>query len=332
MSGARIQLAHGSGGLENHQLILELFFAAFDNPVLAAGEDAAVLKGGRSLAVSTDSFTVSPLFFPGGDIGKLAVAGTLNDVAMRGARPEFLTVAFILEEGLEIDVLRRVVLSMKNELAVTGARIIAGDTKVVPRGAVDQLMITTTGFGTIVTDCNTQRIAVGDHLIVSGPIARHGACIFAAREEIAISGLTSDCCTLWPAIGPLLDAKLGIHAMRDATRGGISAVFNEWAQQTRLTFALRQNDIPLSTEVRGFSEILGIDPYILACEGVFILAVAPADSAAVVHLLQRHGHPQAALVGEVEAAQPQPTVLLHSAYGTKRRMEYPSGEILPRIC
>lgn len=169
-------------------------------------------------------------------------------------------------------------------------------------------------------------------MIISGNIARHGACIFAAREEIAIKGLTSDCCTLWPAVAPLLAAGLGIHAMRDATRGGISAVFNEWAQQSGLTFALRQDDIPVSSEVRGFAEILGIDPYILACEGVFVLAVAPQDSAAVIDLLHRHGHPQATLVGTVEEAQQQPTVLLHSAYGTKRRMEYPSGEILPRIC
>jgi len=326
-----IQLAHGSGGLENQQLIRELFFTAFDNPILADCEDAALINGG-TLAVSTDSFTVSPLFFPGGNIGKLAVAGTLNDVAMRGARPQHLTVAFIIEEGLKLNTLTSVVRSMKEELSITGALVIAGDTKVVPRGAIDQLMINTTGFGSIVSDCNTRRIAAGDHVIISGNIARHGACIFAAREEIAIKGLTSDCCSLWPAIAPLLAAGLGIHAMRDATRGGISAVFNEWAQQTGLSFVLRQNDIPVSSEVRGFAEILGIDPYILACEGVFVLAVAPQDSATVIDLLHRHGHPQATLVGTVEGAHQQPTVLLHSAYGTKRRMEYPSGEILPRIC
>lgn len=326
-----IQLSHGSGGLENQQLIRQLFFAAFDNPILAACEDAALIDGGK-LAVSTDSFTVSPLFFPGGDIGKLAVAGTLNDVAMRGARPEYLTVAFIIEEGVKMNILTSIVNSMREELAVSGAQVIAGDTKVVPRGAIDQLMINTTGLGTIVRDCNARRIAVGDHLIISGDIARHGACIFAAREEIAITGLTSDCCSLWPAIAPLHEADLDIHAMRDATRGGISAVFNEWAQQTGLTFALLQDAIPVSSEVRGFAEILGIDPYILACEGVFVLAVAPQDSATVIELLHRHGHPQAALVGEVEMAQGTATVQLLSAYGTKRRMEYPSGEILPRIC
>jgi hydrogenase expression/formation protein HypE len=326
-----IELAHGSGGLENQELIRELFFVAFDNPILAGCEDAARIDGG-ALAVSTDSFTVSPLFFPGGDIGKLAVAGTLNDVAMRGARPEYLTVAFIIEEGLKMNTLSSVVKSMKEELRVSGAQVIAGDTKVVPRGAIDQLMINTTGFGSIVSDCNTRRIAAGDQVIISGDIARHGACIFAAREEIAIKGLTSDCCSLWPAIAPLLEAGLGIHAMRDATRGGISAVFNEWAQQTGLSFILRQDDIPVSSEVRGFAEILGIDPYVLACEGVFVLAVTPRDSAAVIDLLHRHGHPQAALVGTVEVAHQQPVVQLHSAYGTRRRMEYPSGEILPRIC
>jgi hydrogenase expression/formation protein HypE len=326
-----IQLAHGSGGLENQQLIRELFFSAFDNPILAEAEDAALINGG-TLAVSTDSFTVSPLFFPGGDIGKLAVAGTLNDVAMRGARPQHLTVAFIIEEGLKLNTLASIVSSMREELTVSGAQVIAGDTKVVPHGAIDQLMINTTGFGTIVSNCNTRRITGGDHLIISGNIARHGACIFAAREEIAINGLASDCCTLWPAIAPLLDAGLDVHAMRDATRGGISAVFNEWAQQTGFCLNIRQDDIPVSSEVRGFAEILGIDPYVLACEGVFVLAVAPQDSAAVIDLLHRHGHPQATLVGTVEVAQQQPTVLLHSAYGTRRRMEYPSGEILPRIC
>ena len=326
-----IQLSHGSGGLENQQLIRQLFFSAFDNPILAESEDAALINGG-TLAVSTDSFTVSPLFFPGGDIGKLAVAGTLNDVAMRGARPQHLTVAFIIEEGLKMNTLASIVNSMRKELSISGAQVIAGDTKVVPRGTIDQLMINTTGFGPIVRDCNTRRIAGGDHLIISGDIARHGACIFAAREEIAITGLTSDCCSLWPAIAPLHEADLDIHAMRDATRGGISAVFNEWAQQTGLTFALLQDAIPVSSEVRGFAEILGIDPYILACEGVFVLAVAPQDSATVIELLHRHGHPQAALVGEVKMTQGTATVQLHSAYGTKRRMEYPSGEILPRIC
>lgn len=326
-----IELAHGSGGLENQQLIRELFFAAFDNPILAGCEDAALITGG-TLAVSTDSFTVSPLFFPGGDIGKLAVAGTLNDVAMRGGRPQHLTVAFIIEEGLKMNTLIRIVKSMKEELSINGAQVIAGDTKVVPRGAIDQMMINTTGLGTIVRDCNTKRIAAGDHLIISGDIARHGACIFAAREEIALKGLTSDCCSLWPAVAPLLEAGLGVHAMRDATRGGISAVFNEWAQQTGLSFVLRQDEIPVNSEVRGFAEILGIDPYILACEGVFVLAVAPQDSATVIDLLHRHGHPQATLVGAVEVTQQQPTVLLLSAYGTRRRMEYPSGEILPRIC
>lgn len=327
----RIQLAHGSGGLENQQLIRELFFRAFDNPILAACEDAALIDGGK-LAVSTDSFTVSPLFFPGGDIGKLAVAGTLNDVAMRGARPEYLTAAFIIEEGFELRMLQQIVASMRQELVLSDVRMIAGDTKVVPHGAIDGLMINTTGFGRVISDCHTGRIAEGDQLIISGNIARHGACIFAAREEIAISGLSSDCCILWPAIAPLLELNHDIHAMRDATRGGISAVFNEWAQQTGLTMNLRQDDIPVSSEVRGFAEILGIDPYSLACEGVFILAVAAQNSAAAVQLLHQHGHPEAVVVGVVEKPTGAPEVLLHSSYGTRRRMEYPSGEILPRIC
>ncbi len=330
----RILLAHGSGGLENQHLIQEVFVDAFRNPILCAMDDASVLEMG-TMAVSTDSFTVSPLFFPGGDIGKLAIAGTTNDVAMRGAQPQYLSAAFILEEGLELDVLRRIVASMRAELAVCGATIVTGDTKVVPRGAIDQIMINTTGFGRLIKDCSVARIESGDHLIVSGPIAQHGACIYAEREEIAISGLTSDCCSLWPAVKTLLDEDLSIHAMRDATRGGLSAVLNEWAQQTSYSLMVQESSIPLTQQVEGFSELLGIDPYILACEGVFVVAVDPHDSSRVIELLHQAGHNRAALIGTVtekKRSGKNPQVILHSAYNTQRLMEFPSGEILPRIC
>ena len=330
----RILLAHGSGGLENHHLIQEMFVDAFSNPTLCAMDDAAVLQMG-TMAVSTDSFTVSPLFFPGGDIGKLAIAGTTNDVAMRGAQPQYLSAAFILEEGLELDVLRRIVASMSAELAICGASIVTGDTKVVPRGAVDRMIINTTGFGRLIKDCSVSQIKAGDHIIVSGPIAQHGACIYAEREEIAINGLISDCSTLWPAVNTLLNADLNIHAMRDATRGGLSAVLNEWALQTGYNIMVQERSIPLTQQVEGFAELLGIDPYILACEGVFVLAVEPRDSSKVVELLHQEGHNSAALIGTVsekERTEKKSQVILHSAYNTQRLMEFPSGEILPRIC
>ena len=328
---SRIQLAHGSGGRENQQLIEELFLAAFNNPILAELEDAAMIADGR-LALSTDTFTVKPLFFPGGNIGKLAVAGTTNDLAMRGARPLYLTAAFIIEEGLEFSVLKDIVQAMHEELKVTGTRIVSGDTKVVPRGAVDQLMINTTGLGEILHPGCARNLAPGDRLLISGPMAQHGACIYAAREEIAVTGLESDCCSLWPAVEQLLNQDIPVHAMRDATRGGLGAVLNEWAQAGHCSLLLNESAVPCTDAVSGFCDMLGIDPYSLAGEGVFVLAVPPADASSAVEILRSGGHPHASEIGSVEPAGSRPRVVLKSAYATERLLEYPSGEILPRIC
>ena len=327
----RIQLAHGSGGLENQQLIRTLFVEKFGNAILDEQDDAAVLEVGK-IAVSTDAFTVKPLFFPGGDIGRLAVAGTANDVAMRGAEPLYLTVSFIIEEGFELPRLREIVASMADELEQGGLQVVTGDTKVVPRGAIDGVMVTTTGIGRVLRDCSVKRIRPGDRLLVSGPVAEHGACIFAAREEISVTGLVSDCRNLWPAVRPLLEQDLPVHAMRDATRGGLSAVLNEWAGQSGCELLIEEQRIPVSEQVAGFTELLGLDPYVLACEGVFLLAVAEEGSRRVLELLHAAGQPQATLIGRVGARAATPRVVLTSAYGTERLMEYPSGEILPRIC
>lgn len=328
---SQIQLAQGSGGRENQQLIHDLFLRYFSNPILDQLDDAAVVEC-RTTAVSTDTFTVHPLEFSGGDIGKLAIAGTTNDVAMRAARPEYLSVGFIIEEGLDIALLERIVASMSRELAVSGTRIVTGDTKVVPRGAVDQLMINTTGLGEVRADCSVKRIVEGDHILLSGSIAEHGACIYAAREEIAISGLKSDCQSLWPAVRALLNENVPIHAMRDATRGGLAAVLNEWAEQSSTRLVINEEDIPISDPVRGFSEILGIDPYILACEGVFLIALPAESSSEAVRILDSAGHHAAVIVGRVEKSEPGPQVVLKSAYGTERLLDFPYGEILPRIC
>lgn len=327
----QIQLSQGSGGLENQQLISDLFIRYFHNPILAELDDAAVVDCQRT-AISTDTFTVQPLEFPGGNIGKLAIAGTTNDVSMRAAQPEYLSVGFIIEEGLDLELLERIVVAMSEELRVSGARIITGDTKVVPRGAIDQLMINTTGFGRVLADCGVRRISPGDDLVLSGPIAEHGSCIYALREEIAISGLRSDCRGLWPAVKALLDAQLPLHAMRDATRGGLAAVLNEWVRQSGCDLLIEEQRIPVSAAVSGFAEILGIDPYILAGEGVFVLALPAANSHRAVEVLHRNGHPQAAVIGRVAATTGEPQVILESLYGTRRRLDYPAGEILPRIC
>ncbi len=327
----RILLAHGSGGLENQCLIRDIFVAGFENHILSTMDDAAVVNIG-TLAVSTDSYTVDPLFFSGGDIGKLAVAGTTNDVSMRGARPLYLTVAFIIEEGFEIDLLKKIVASMASELQTIGVQVITGDTKVVPKGAVDKIIINTTGIGELVCDCAVSHIQTGDQLIVSGPIAEHGACIFAAREEISVHGLRSDCRSLWPGIESLLNKKLHIHAMRDATRGGLSAVLNEWAEQSHHLIHIVENQVPISTPVSGFCEMLGIDPFTLACEGTFVLSVAEQDCQSTLEVLHQAGYPHAALIGTVMEKHAHPHVILQSDYGTERLMEYPSGEILPRIC
>lgn len=326
-----IQLAHGSGGRENQELIEEIFLAAFDNPILAELDDAALVDEGR-LAFCTDTFTVKPLFFPGGNIGKLAVAGTINDLAMRGARPRYLTAAFIIEEGLELSMLRKVVGAMQRELSVTGARIVSGDTKVVPRGAIDQLMINTSGLGEVVRPTSAAGLVPGDRLLISGPVARHGACIYAAREEIAISGLESDCCSLWPAVEQLLAREVPVHAMRDATRGGLGAVLNEWASASGCSLTLSENRIPVTDAVAGFCEMLGIDAYSLAGEGVFVLAVPPEGVAPALAALHDTGHPLAVDIGTVDNRSGRPRVTLHSPYATQRLLEYPTGEILPRIC
>lgn len=328
---SRIQLAQGSGGEESQQLIRNLFIKHFSNPILDELDDAAILDCG-TIAVSTDTFTVSPLQFPGGDIGKLAIAGSVNDVAMRAAQPAYLTVGFVIEEGLEIALLEQIVASMSRELQVSGAQIVSGDTKIVPRGAVDQLLINTTAIGRVKGLCGVSRIESADQLLLSGPIAEHGACIYAAREEIAISGLQSDCRTLWPAVSALLEAGITIHAMRDATRGGLAAVLNEWSEQRSRELWLEEGAVPLSDAVRGFAEILGIDPFSLACEGAFVIALPASASARAITALQNAGHPQATMIGWVGGVSSAPRVVLQSAYGTERLLEYPVGEILPRIC
>jgi hydrogenase expression/formation protein HypE len=326
-----IRLAHGNGGQENNELISNIFYKAFENDILAKSEDAAVIEDGK-LVFSTDSFTVDPLFFAGGDIGKLAVCGTCNDLAMMGAKPKYLTVSFIIEEGFEIPKLQTVVDSMKKELKNNDVIIVSGDTKVVPKGSVDKLFVNTTGIGQVLQNgISSNSISDDDVIIVSGDIGRHGAVIFASREGIELqSNLQSDCKSLYPIVKDLIDNDISITALRDATRGGLSAVLNEWANQSNISIEVQEDKIPVCDEVMGLCEILGFEAASLANEGTFVLAIKKDDANKALEILKKYNQ-SASIIGTVNNNQ-QKKVILKSAWGTSRYLESPTGELLPRIC
>jgi hydrogenase expression/formation protein HypE len=261
-----ITLAYGSGGEETNRLIKNLFVKHFSNDILDRLEDASPVNPEGKIAFTTDTFTVSPLFFPGGDIGKLSVAGTVNDLAVMGARPLYLSCAFVIEEGFPLQDLQRIVRSMSEELRRAGARIITGDTKVVPRGGVDGLFINTSGIGQIVYEgISASNLEPGDSILVSGTVGDHGACILALREGMEFDvGIESDCSQLWDLIEPILKSGLRIKAMRDPTRGGLAAVLNEWAHQSGVEIEVQEESIPIREQVQGLCELLGFEATHLA--------------------------------------------------------------------
>ncbi len=326
-----ITLAHGNGGQENNELISKVFYKAFKNEILEKSEDAAVIEDGN-LAFSTDSFTVSPLFFNGADIGKLAICGTCNDLAMMGAKPKYLTCSVIIEEGFDKRTLDKIVKSMREELEVNGAIIVSGDTKVVPRGSVDKIFINTTGIGEIqYKGISSNNITSEDTILVSRDIGAHGATIFASREGIDMNtNLKSDCASLYPQVKALIDADLKITALRDATRGGVSAVLNEWAKQSNICIEVEEASIPVSDEVTGICELLGFEAMALANEGTFVLAIKNEDAQKALEILKQTNE-TASIIGSV-SAEHLGKVVLNSAWGTKRFLELPTGELLPRIC
>ena len=328
-----ITLAHGNGGQENNELITEVFYEAFKNDILSKSEDAAVIENGK-LAFSTDSFTVSPIFFNGADIGKLAICGTCNDLAMMGAKPKYLTCSVIIEEGFSLSDLEKIVLSMKSELAKNGAIVVSGDTKVVPKGAVDKIFINTTGIGEILyKGISSNSISDDDLILVNRDIGAHGATIFAAREGMDLeTSLKSDCNSLYPQVRALIDAGVKITALRDATRGGVSAVLNEWAKQSNVCIEIEEEKIPVCDEVNGICELLGFEALSLANEGTFVLAIAKDDAQKALEVLQTFEEAKnASIIGKVTQQYDQ-KVVLHSQWGTKRFLDVPSGELLPRIC
>lgn len=333
-----IEMAHGSGGRAMQQLISQLFMDAFANPWLAEQEDQAridlstLTAQGDRLAFSTDSYVIDPLFFPGGDIGKLAVCGTANDVAVSGAVPRFLSCGFILEEGLSMETLTAVVNSMAQTARDAGIAIVTGDTKVVQRGAADKLFINTAGMGAIPGDIHwgAQQLAVGDLLIVSGTLGCHGATILNLREGLGLDGeLRSDCAVLTPLIQTLRHMS-GVKALRDATRGGVNAVVHEFAATSGCGMELMEQHLPVTSAVRGLCELLGLDPLNFANEGKLVIGVERSAADAVLAQLRDHPLGQnAAIIGEVVERK---GVRLTGLYGVKRTLDLPHAEPLPRIC
>jgi hydrogenase expression/formation protein HypE len=332
----RITMSHGAGGKATQTLIEAIFLNEFRNPLLEPLEDAARLQvSGARLALTTDSFVVSPLFFPGGDIGDLAVNGTVNDLATSGAVPLFLSAGFILEEGFPVESLSRIVASMRRAADAAGVQVVTGDTKVVERGKADGCYITTAGMGVIEHDLElgVANARPGDAIIVSGPVGDHGITIMLARGELDIEAdVVSDTAPLGGLVAGLLSAAHGIRALRDATRGGVATILNEIARAANVGVLVSEDDIPVRAEVRGASELLGIDPMYVACEGRLVAVVdgAAADRA----LAALRAHPlgeQAAVIGHV-TADPPGIVQLRTAFGGTRIVDLLVGDPLPRIC
>jgi hydrogenase expression/formation protein HypE len=336
-----VTLAHGGGGKAMKDLVDDVFARAFDNPLLAPLDDqaridlASLVRLGDMLAFTTDSYVVDPLFFPGGDIGKLAVCGTINDLAVGGATPLHLACAVIIEEGVSVETLRRIGQSMARTARAAGVSIVTGDTKVVTKGACDKLFITTTGIGVIPAGLNlaAANARPGDHVIVNGRLGDHGAAILAARGDLALeTELQSDCAALHEACAVLLASAPATRFMRDATRGGIATVLNEIATAAQAAIAIDEERTPLHDEVRGVCEILGLDPLYLANEGKFVAVVPPEQVEAALLALQRHPLGRdAADIGTVERGAPG-RVTMRTVLGGKRIVDMLVGEQLPRIC
>ncbi len=332
----RILMAHGGGGKLTHQLIETIFGAAFRNPILDARHDSAqfTVPPGK-LAMTTDSYVVRPIFFPGGDIGSLAVHGTVNDLAMSGARPLYLSCGFIIEEGLPLETLQRIVCSMRDAAKHCGVQIITGDTKVVDKDKGDGLFINTTGIGVIESSLTIapQSVRPGDVVLVSGDLGRHGMAIMAVREGLQFdSAIESDSAPVHAPVLQLLAEGIEVHCLRDLTRGGLAAALNEIAEAAGVKISVEEKTIPVREDVHAACEMLGLDPLHVANEGRFIAFLPAKDAARALQILRRHPVSAGVMtIGNVSAAS-APVVTLKSAIGATRILDMPSGEQLPRIC
>ncbi|PKM42858.1 MAG: hydrogenase expression/formation protein HypE [Firmicutes bacterium HGW-Firmicutes-8] len=336
MADNRILLAHGSGGKLSHELVKEFFLPVFDNPILNRLDDRAEVEvAGVKLAYTTDSFVVNPLFFEGGDIGKLAVCGTVNDLAMGGAEPLFLSVGFIIEEGFSLDMLRDIVTSMKKTADEAGVKIVCGDTKVVEKGSADQIFINTSGIGAVPEGvCISGDLAKpGDKVIINGFIGDHGIAVMAKRQGLSFKDrIASDCAPLNGLVKKMMEVSKDIHVLRDPTRGGVATTLNEIAAQSSVGIVLNESALPVREEVQAACEILGFDPLYVANEGK-LLALVPAEIAdRVVDAMKHHPYGrEAAIIGEITADHPG-KVVLATGIGGRRIVDMLVGEQLPRIC
>ena len=340
LNDSHINMSHGSGGKAMRTLIEDVFLSAFGNRLLDPLEDQAIVpladlvRHGDRLAFTTDSYVVDPLFFPGGDIGTLAISGTVNDLAVSGARPLFLSCGMVIEEGLPVELLRRVCASMRVVADRVGVSVVTGDTKVVERGAADKLFINTSGIGVIAAgvSLSAANARPGDAVIASGVLGDHGTAILIARNQLALEAdIESDCQPLDGLVATMLAACPDIHCLRDATRGGVATVLNEFARSSNVGIRIRERDLPLREEVKGACEILGLDPLYLANEGKLIAVVARAGAARLLAAMRAHpAAAEAAIIGEV-AGRPG-MVTMQTAFGGERIVDMLVGEQLPRIC
>ncbi len=331
-----VVLAHGGGGRLSRQLLEQWILPCLHNPVLQSLGDSAVFPlEGHRVAFTTDSYTVTPLFFPGGDIGELAVYGTINDLAVAGAEPKALSLALILEEGLPLETLHRILESIRHATQRVGVPVVTGDTKVVERGKGDGVYINTAGVGLVPAgrDLGAHRIQPGDHILINGAIGQHGLAILAARQQLFPEmDLRSDTAPLWPLIQQLYAAGIVPHAMRDPTRGGVASALNELAEQAGVGMELWEPELPIPPEVEGAAELLGLDPLYIANEGKVLIFVPEHQAQKALEVLQSHPLGRDARdIGRVTADHPG-TVVLHTRIGGRRVVDLLSGEQLPRIC
>lgn len=336
MKHDRILLGHGGGGSLTRELITDIFLPAFHNPLLNPLDDCAVLMlGGKGHAFTTDSYVVKPYFFPGGDIGKLAVCGTVNDLAMQGAKPYWLSLSFILEEGLPVEHLKTIVQSIQTTAAEVGTRVVTGDTKVVERGRCEGLYINTAGIGEIVTHhwLGADKARPGDAIIVNGLLGEHGVAVMSQRDGIRFqTSVVSDCAALWPLVQTILETGAALHTLRDLTRGGLAAALYDIAESSSVGIRIKESVLPISPEVRGACDLLGLDPVTIANEGKFVAFCPQAEAEKILAVMRQHSLGRdAAIIGEVTET-PKGMALLHTTIGGDRILDMPTGEDLPRIC
>jgi len=332
----KVLLAHGGGGTLSHQLIQKMFFSQFNNPLLNQEHDGAIFEiGGTRFAFSTDSYVVQPIFFPGGNIGELAVNGTVNDLSMCGAKPLYLSCGFIIEEGFPMNELWEVVLAMKNAAEKANVQIVTGDTKVVDKGKGDKIFINTAGIGIIQNDVQISpaNCKVGDVILLNGFIADHGIAIMSARENLSFeTSIKSDCAPLNSLVEKILAVSKNIHVLRDPTRGGVASALNEIAQKANVGILIEEDKIPIREEVKAACELLGFDPLYIANEGKLLAMVAEEDAGKVLNEMKKHPYGKdSTIIGKVTAENLK-TVIMKTSIGSKRIVDMLSGEQLPRIC